>query len=187
MFGFLFGAACVVGLAMVLRRRRYRGCGAWGHGWHGHHDGRGHGWGHHGHDWHDHDWHGHQRGGGGGWRSRFSWDGFLASRLEATPDQQKVIRDELEGFWEKTRDLRRELRLSRDDIAKAMRSDAFDAEVMGDSFSRQDERIREIREALVGALAKIHDVLDERQRRRLADMVESMDRFGGRGGGPRWM
>jgi hypothetical protein len=68
-----------------------------------------------------------------------------------------------------------------------MRSDAFDAEVMGDSFSRQDERIREIREGLVGALAKIHDVLDERQRRRLADMVESMDRFGGRGGGPRWM
>ena len=170
MFGFFFGAACLVGLAMILRRRRYRGCGAWGHGWHqhGHHHGEG-GW---------------QGGRGGG---RFSWHGFLASRLEATPEQQKVIRDELEGFWEKTRELRRELRLSRDDIAKAMRSDAFDEEVMGESFSRQDDRIREIREALVGALAKIHDVLDERQRRRLADLVESMDRFGGRGGGPRWM
>jgi Spy/CpxP family protein refolding chaperone len=153
----------LVGLAMILRRRRYRRCGAWDHGWHRH---------------------GHHHGGG-----RFSWHGFLASRLEATPEQHKVIRDELEGFWEKTRELRRELRLSRDDIAKAMRSDAFDEEVMGESFSRQDDRIREIREALVGALAKIHDVLDERQRRRLADLVESMDRFGGRssGGGPRWM
>ncbi len=98
-----------------------------------------------------------------------------------------MIRDEIEGFWEKTRELRRELRLSRDDIAKAMRAEAFDADVMGESFSRQDDRIREIREALVGALAKIHDVLDDRQRRRLADLVESLDRFGGRGGGPRWM
>lgn len=179
MFGFFFGAACLVGLAMVLRRRRYRGCGAWGHH---------HGWGGGG-GWHRHDHHGddrsHGRGGWGG--GRFSWDGFLASRLEATPDQQKVIRDELESFWEKTRELRRELRLTRDDIAKAMRGEAFDEEVMGESFSRQDDRIRDIRAALVGALAKIHDVLDDRQRRRLADLMESMDRFGGRGGGPRWM
>jgi uncharacterized membrane protein len=169
MFGFFFGAACLVGLAMFLRRRRYRGCGAWGHGWH-----------RYGHHYGEDRWH---RG------SRFSWHGFLASRLDATPDQHKVIRDEVEAFWEKTRELRRELRLSRDDIGKAMRGDAFDEEVMGESFARQDDRIREIREALVGALARIHEVLDERQRRRLADMVESMDRFGGprSGGGPRWM
>ena len=90
-----------------------------------------------------------------------------------------MIRDEAEAFFEKTQELRRELRLSRDDIAKAMRHDGFDEEVMGESFARQDDRIREIREALVGALAKIHDVLDERQRQRLAGLIESLDRRGG--------
>ncbi len=104
---------------------------------------------------------------------------WLATRIEASPEQYRVMRDEVEKFRDKTGDLRRELRLSRDDISSAMRGDSFDAEVMGESFGRQDDRIREIREALVEALARVHDVLDERQRRRLAEMMESMGPAGG--------
>lgn len=105
--------------------------------------------------------------------------GWLASGLEATPEQYRLIRNELEQFADKTQDLRRELRLSKDDITNAMRGESFDEEIMGESFARQDDRIREVREQMVGALARIHDVLEPRQRERLAELSQ---RFGGRGG-----
>ena len=95
--------------------------------------------------------------------------GMLAARLEATPEQERVMRDELEQLYEQARGLRRELRLSRDDVATAMRGESFDEEVMGESFARQDEELENLRKAFVGALARIHDVLDDRQRRRLAE------------------
>ena len=103
--------------------------------------------------------------------------GWLAHQLEATPEQYRVIRNEAEQFMDKTRELRRELRLSRDDVAKAMSGPSFDEEVMGESFARQDERIREVRQQLVGALARIHDALEARQRDRLVEMA---NRFGHR-------
>lgn len=129
--------------------------------------------------------HGFDHGGpgrpGGGWSSayKWGWPDWLATRLDASPEQSRVIRNEVDGFMDSTKELRRELRLSRDDIGRAMRGDSFDEEVMGETFGRQDDRIREIREALVGALARIHDVLDERQRRRLAELLET-----GPGAGP---
>ena len=177
MFGFVIGTACLLGAFMYARRHH--------HGWHGHHrcGPRGRWRHHHGH--HHEPW--HDRGGwdegwqGGGPRmpscGMERMVGWLATRLEATPEQYRVIRNEVEQFMDKTHELRRELRLSRDDIAKAMSGASFDEEVMGESFARQDERIRELREQLVGALARIHDALDPRQRDRL---VELANRFGPR-------
>lgn len=98
---------------------------------------------------------------------------WLSFRLDASPEQRRVIRDELEQFFGVTRELRRETRLSGGDIATALRAEHFDAELMGHTFSRQDDQIRSVREALVGALAKIHDALDERQRRRLASFLDA--------------
>ncbi len=98
--------------------------------------------------------------------------GWLASELEATPEQYRVIRNEAEQFADKTQELRGEFRLSRDDITNAMRGESFDEEIMGESFARQDERIREVREQLVGALARVHDVLDPHQRERLAALSQ---------------
>ncbi|MEM6291582.1 MAG: periplasmic heavy metal sensor [Myxococcota bacterium] len=174
MFGFFVGAALVCGAFAYSRRRRYA---RYAYGARGYGRGPAPGYGP------------MERGGWGGeapWRRGPQWRmrtrgvermaGWLAERLEASPEQYRVIRNEVEQFHDKTGDLRREMRLSRDDIAKAMRGDSFDEEIMGESFARQDDRIREVREQLVGALARIHDVLDERQRQRLA---EAMDRMGG--------
>ncbi|MEM6990720.1 MAG: hypothetical protein AAF721_09490 [Myxococcota bacterium] len=184
MFGFVIGMACLAGMAMMFRHRRYqrygygygggygRGCGpgrfgGGPRGYHGH-GGEGGGW---------------EPGyGGGRFGGRRGWGplGMLISRLEATPEQERLIRGELEQLFEQASGLKREMRLSKDDVAKAMRADSLDEEVMGESFARQDEQIEEVRKAFVGALARIHDVLDDRQRRRLAEMME-------RGGMPwRW-
>lgn len=152
MFGFVLGTACLLGLLAFMRHKCRRG---------GSH--------HHPRHFDDGPW---MKPGWGGWRGGDGVASWIASRVDATPDQRRVIRSEVEAFFDAARTLKREVRFSRDDIAVAMRSSSFDEEVMGDSFARQDDRIKEVRAQLVGSLAKIHDVLDDRQRRRLANLLE---------------
>ncbi|MGH1341034.1 MAG: Spy/CpxP family protein refolding chaperone [Nannocystales bacterium] len=172
MIGFFVGAALVYGAYRFSHRRHHgmRGPGC-GHGPRGY---RGPMSSNDGAPW-------SRDSAGASWRKRARGTermvGWLASKLEATPEQYRVIRNEVEQFADKTQGLRGELRLSREDITNAMRGDSFDEEIMGESFARQDERIREVREQLVGALARIHDVLEPLQRERLAELNH---RFGRR-------
>lgn len=121
-----------------------------------------------------------QFGFGRGWRRVGGWGcgsperfaEMLAYRLDASPEQRRVIRDEFERLAEGLHELRREVRLSGSDIASALRTEHFDEEMMGHAFSRQDDRIRAARGTLVEVLARIHDVLDPRQRTRLASIMD---------------
>jgi hypothetical protein len=186
MLGFLIGTVCLVGLVKVLRR---------GHGWHG-----GWRWGYAG------------CGGGGcgramdggsgramgrggfhddgdEWGPRFSRrrprGTFLRAifeRLDTTPGQEKFVAAAIDEVREAGRRLRGELSKSREDLAQAVRAEHFDAESLGLVFARHDEAIESMRKAFVGALAKVHDALDERQRARLADVLASGGSFRGFGG-----
>ena len=49
---------------------------------------------------------------------------------------------------------------------------------LGDAFARHDDALERARKAAVGALAKLHDALDERQRRILANWLEARGRGG---------
>ena len=60
-----------------------------------------------------------------------------------------------------------------------MRADSFDAESLGEAFAKHDTAISTLRDAGVEGLAKIHEALDEKQRARLAELIES-------GMGRRW-
>lgn len=166
MFGFLFGAAAVA-TAFYLKRR-YRG---YGHGGACHSGGhwRSRHWGRHGgHD----DW-GARHGGSGPF-----WLRGVFARLDTTPGQEKVIREVFDEMREHGRDLGAEFKRARTDLADALRADSVDATVLGEAFARHDEALERMRKAGVGALAKLHDALDERQRRVLAQWIESR---GGRG------
>jgi hypothetical protein len=131
-------------------------------------------------------------GRGPGWMRGGFRDGFVAraisDRLEATPAQEKVIRDAVDEFREAASRLRGEGRKTRADVAGAFRKGHFDEVLFGELFARHDSALTDLRKAFVGMGARIHDALDERQRSRLADMIESgpggfWPRFrGGRGG-----
>lgn len=151
MFGFFFGAACLIGLAAVAR-----------HGHHGHHRGCGGRFGHHfGH-------HGFGRHGfGRGFLLRRMMD-----RLETTPGQEKVIRDALHDLQDEAWNLRGEARGSRRDIAQALRGPEIDRAQVDRVFEKHDELIEKLRAALLTAVEKVHGTLDERQRRQLSDMIE---------------
>jgi Spy/CpxP family protein refolding chaperone len=161
----------------VVRRGRYgHGYGGWSGGSCG-----GGGWGRH----RD----GHHRGWGGGfrddaWSDRGGpfWLRGLFERLDATPDQAKVIRDAVEEMRRSASDLRDEARATREDVAKAVKSPSLDETVLGELFARHDTHLEKMRKDAVGALGKVHAVLDDRQREILAQLIARGPFGGGRGG-----
>ena len=184
MCGFLLGTACLIGLLVTLARGR----GGYGGPWRR----RGYVWG----------------GGGCGYAGRSSWEGGpggeqaqqdhhhrrgwsgnrwflrgLFERLDTTPGQEKVIIAAIDEMRDAAETLRGEVRKTREDVAKAARSPSFDETVMGEAFARHDQGLETMRKAAVGAMARIHAVLDERQREKLADIIESGPNFFG-GFGP---
>lgn len=196
MFGFLVGTVCLIGLVKVLRwgrggpgwHRRHHafgGCGGWGGGsscggGYGGPDGDP-GWG--------------PRGDGPPWATGFGGyrGGFggpaerLSAWLGANEEQHRTIADALHGFWREVKDLRGEAYESRKDVAKAVRAASFDAEQMGETFARHDRHLETVRKAFVGAVGRIHTVLTEEQRERLARIVERGPWGGGPYRAPAWL
>ncbi len=190
MLGFVIGSVCLIGLVRLLRHRH--GCGG---GFRGHH--RGHRWSRGGHG---------GCGGGCGGGSRFDprdrsrgfdsvfddderdeggFDGgrggvvFLRSlftRLETTPGQERVIVDalkELKASFQKSDAAHRK---SARDLGDALQGDALSMDAMGAVFASLDEGTAAIRDGAFSALTRIHEVLDGKQRKLVADVVS-------RGGG----
>ena len=94
-----------------------------------------------------------------------------------------MIAAAVEEMREAGRKARGEVAASRADIAKAMRAPGFDEVLFGEMFARHDSAMEGLRKSAVGALAKVHDALDEKQRQRLADIVENGPGFRSWGGG----
>lgn len=194
MFGFFIGTACLIGLFYTLRRgschggygyrhqARFAGCGGYDAPYGG--------------AWRGQDAEGDRGAGGGGpFRShgREHWNHgappmtfFFLRRvfqaLDTSPGQEKVIRAAVEELVQVMTQHRGEMQKSREDIAKAMRGPSFDETTMGELFARHDAALESMRKAVVGALAKTHEALDEEQRKRLANMIERAGGFGWRGG-----
>jgi len=166
MFGFFFGAMCLVGMVYVLRRPYALGHGGgWHRGWHGGRGRRG--------------WQGGEEWGGRGPGRGFGEPGrarrmlrWVYERLGTSPGQETVLADAAEAVASAAGSFRGEWVQSRADLARALRSDVFDVDTLASAFSRHDERIRALREVLTTQGARVHEVLDGRQRAALADLLE---------------
>jgi uncharacterized membrane protein len=182
MLGFLFGAACLFGLIKVLRAGR-------GYGWHGGYGGygrscgRGHGrWG--GYDDDDGPW-----SYGGRRRGPRVFLRMLFERLDATPGQEKVIQAALEQLFAHRSEVREEMKQIKNDIASAMRGPVVDDAALDEAYHRQDVLLAKMRVGVTHAIKTVHEALDDRQRKIVADLLErgpfgsGRPRWGG-GGGP---
>lgn len=189
MFGIIIGAAAALGTLAYCRRRF--GHARWGHRarW-GHHGDHAH-WGHAGHGcgygygygdgegydappWARGGWRREGRGQGPGWsRGGFAdrWADMLAWQLDASPEQAEVIRTSFRSVREELHSLADERGTTLGDLGKAFGGERFDEQVMGELFARHDQRLEQLRRAIVGALAHIHDVLEPAQRERLAKLL----------------
>jgi len=102
----------------------------------------------------------------------------VLARLDATPGQEKVIGQALEEFWETARKGRVAMKSTREAAARAVRGETFDESGLRGTFLEQDQTLGEIRQAALEAGRKIHEVLDERQRKTLAELIESGPGYG---------
>lgn len=96
----------------------------------------------------------------------------MLRRVEVTPTQERAIHAAVDEFRETLKPLRAEGRRSRTDLAASMRRTSLDEVVLGEMFARHDRAAEDARKAFVGLLAKIHEVLDDIQRERLAVLLD---------------
>jgi len=99
----------------------------------------------------------------------------LFSRLETTPGQEKVIRDAFDKVRESMREARAEWR-DTSELSGLLRGETFDRTAAEGVSGKADASFAKMRVVLVEALAQIHEALDDRQRRLLADFIESRGR-----------
>jgi uncharacterized membrane protein len=107
---------------------------------------------------------------------------FLFERLETSPGQERVIVEAVEEMWTAARQARGEAQSTRQELAQLLRGDRFDESLMGGMFARHDDTLRNLRLAATGALAKVHEALDPRQRAVLADYLDRSLGWRGMGG-----
>ena len=144
MFGILFGTACLLGLTATFARHRHDGNHCRG--------GRGHGF--------------------RGARGRFVLNRLL-DRLDTTPGQEKVIREAVDTLMEDVHSARGDFRGTRTQIAEAIRREALDRVAIEGVFASHDVVINRVRQNALAAFTKVHETLDQRQRKILAEMIES--------------
>jgi len=145
MFGFLFGTACLLGLTATFARSRHEG----------HHCAGGH----------------RSRGFRSG-RGRFVLNRLL-DRLDTTPGQEKVIREAVDDLMEDVQEARGEVHATRTDVAHAIRSETLDRGAIDAVFERHDRVIERVRQNALDSFGKVHETLDERQRKILAELIEA--------------
>lgn len=116
-----------------------------------------------------------------GRRGRYSMLGRVLDRLDTTPGQEKAIRMALDDLFEQAREVKGEVKQTRGDVASAVRGDELDRARLEQVFARHDESLGKLRAAALSALGRVHETLDERQRKSLAELLESPWGFRHRG------
>jgi Spy/CpxP family protein refolding chaperone len=155
MFGVFFGTVCLVLLIVNLRRHRYAGYGwGWGHG-----DGSYYGY-RHGPRW-------------SGWGRSPKRRAFqhLLERLDTTPGQEKVLRRTVETVRESLDDVGDDLKAARRALAQAIAGEELDQAALTSAIEKQEAIVNRVRVGLVEAVKTVHETLDGRQRRALAEWI----------------
>jgi len=95
----------------------------------------------------------------------------LYDRLDPTPEQERALRDAFQTMRSRGREARVAAEEARHSFAKVLRDDAFDELALGDAQARIDDAFDKVKSAFIDAAAKVHQTLDARQRRIVADVV----------------
>jgi Spy/CpxP family protein refolding chaperone len=160
MLGFILGAACVIGVGRMLRRRAWHN--RFGYGGHGACGGPG-------------DYSGYGSGYGtvrrGPRAARWALRS-LFERLETTPGQERAILSALDELRENRKVVREELKQTKGDLARAIEGGLIDDASLEESFARHDRLLAQLRVGFVEALKKMTEALDEPQRKQLAQWLE---------------
>ena len=102
----------------------------------------------------------------------------VLAHLDTAPGQEKVIFAAARELEDRARESGKAFYDTRRELADVIRGDHLDEGKLEETFRKHDATLTELRGAFVDAVRKIHETLDERQRKVLSDLIESGPRFG---------
>lgn len=102
-------------------------------------------------------------------RSLHRW---LLHKLDASPGQERILRNAFESIRSSAVDFAEGGQTSRRELAQLLREPNFDNQGVNDWFVAREHEFEKVRESAVRALAEVHEVLDDRQREALAKLIE---------------
>lgn len=124
--------------------------------------------------------HVHGFGGRGGGRGEGRSPGFRGSRLyrvferlDATPAQERAIRDAIAKLETQAGEAKQAHAEARKAVSAAMKSAVVTPESLQELYVAHAKRLDGVRDAVAAAVGEIHAALDEKQRTVLADAIEA--------------
>lgn len=92
-------------------------------------------------------------------------------RLDTSPGQERVIRNALDELLERGRAFRDQGRAAREELAQLLGGSKLEGPALEAWLDRRAQEARAVFPEIAGELTKIHEVLDDRQRRELSRLV----------------
>ncbi len=98
---------------------------------------------------------------------------MLFERLETSPGQEKAIKSAVEQVFESMRAARHEWS-DASELAVLLTGETFDATAAEGISGKADASFARVRVSIVESMRQIHEALDERQRKLLADWLRDL-------------
>jgi Spy/CpxP family protein refolding chaperone len=100
----------------------------------------------------------------------------LFGSLLATPAQERALRDLIHSARDQLQQLHLDARGLRDEVGDVFRADTFDEARFASAEAKAGENVRQATGIIRRTLQQVHDILDEVQRRKVADWLASSHR-----------
>jgi len=100
---------------------------------------------------------------------------FLIHKLDLSDEQAMQVAEALSDFRLERDQADIERRRAKKTLTAALKSDAFDRTKADEALDEQLDAQRDLFEAFVDAIERIHAILDEGQREKLAYLLGSLD------------
>lgn len=98
--------------------------------------------------------------------------GWALRRLDASPAQEKVIRQASGEIRSAFRDFRKVGRDSKGELAEALRQDEFARGRIEAWIAGRKAELDQLSERVIGAVEEVHTTLDSEQRQKLSNWIE---------------
>ncbi|MBP9111293.1 MAG: Spy/CpxP family protein refolding chaperone [Polyangiaceae bacterium] len=98
--------------------------------------------------------------------------GAVFEKLRTTKEQETKLLELVKESKEHAKELRKKMAGSKKELADALRSESFDETLVGGFQASVEQGLDDLRAHSIATLAKLHAILDEGQRKELADMIE---------------
>jgi Spy/CpxP family protein refolding chaperone len=101
----------------------------------------------------------------------------LMRSLDASPSQERALRDLIHSARDQLRELHRDGRDVRQEIGDVLRAASIDDSRLAAAEAKVGSKVRDAADILRKTLLQMHEILDTRQRAQLADWITSGHRW----------